>query len=69
MVDDVVQNTFDREARFVIYVSCAQDPLPNMHLAVRTYATHAAIVNAIEAQVQGLDREQPVYQSENAGDG
>src|SRR5437879_5279261 len=67
VVADVVQNSFDREARFVIYVPYAQDPLTNMHLAVRTYGDPSAVVNAIEAQVQGLDREQPVYQVKTLG--
>ena len=61
---DVVQSSFDREPRFVIYVPFAQDPAPGMHLAVRAHADPAALVRAVESEVRTLDRELPVYQVE-----
>jgi putative ABC transport system permease protein len=61
---DVVQSSFDREPRFVIYVPFAQDPTPGMHLAVRAHADPAALVHAVESEVRHLDRELPVYQVE-----
>ena len=59
---DTVQTAFDREPRFVIYVPYAQDPMPNMHLAVRAYGDPNLLVRAVEAEVRGLDRQLPVYQ-------
>lgn len=59
---DTVQNAFDREPRFVIYVPYAQDPMPDIHLAVRAYGDPNLLVRAVESEVRGLDRELPVFQ-------
>jgi len=61
---DVVQSSFDREPRFVIYVPFAQDPQPGLHLAVRAHADPAVLVRAVESEVRHLDRELPLYQVE-----
>ena len=61
---DTVQNAFDREARFVIYVPYAQAPMPEMHLAVRAYADPSRLIHAVEAEIRGLDPGLPVYQVE-----
>jgi putative ABC transport system permease protein len=59
---DTVQSAFDREPRFVIYVPYAQEPMPDMHLAVRAYGDPNLLVRAVESEVRGLDRQLPVYQ-------
>ena len=58
---DTVQSAFDREPRFVIYVPNAQDPMPDLHLAVRTYGDPNLLVRAIASVVRDLDRDLPVF--------
>jgi len=57
---DTVQNAFDREPRFAIYVPYAQEPMPDVHLAVRAYCNPNLLVRAVETEIHGLDRELPV---------
>jgi putative ABC transport system permease protein len=64
---DVVHNSFDREPRFTLYVPFAQLAMPDMHVVVRTPGDASASIVAVEAQVQRLDREQPVYQVTTLG--
>ena len=59
---DVVQTSFDREPRFTVYVPFTQDPMADMHLAVRAHGDPTALVRAVESIVRNLDRELPVYQ-------
>jgi putative ABC transport system permease protein len=57
---DTVQNAFDREPRFTIYVPYAQEPMPDLHLAVRAYGDPNLLVRAVETEVRAIDRELPV---------
>jgi putative ABC transport system permease protein len=57
---DTVQNAFDREPRFTVYVPYAQEPTPDVHLAVRAYGDPSVLVRAVENEIHGLDRELPV---------
>jgi len=58
---NTVQSAFDREPRFVVYVPYAQEPMPDMHLAVRAYGDPNLLVRAVESEVRGFDRQLPVY--------
>ena len=51
----------DDEGRGQIYVSYLQNSIRSMTLAVRSNSEPGAVVSAVRSQVQGLDKDQPIY--------
>jgi putative ABC transport system permease protein len=58
---DIHQSSFDREPNPTVYIPFTQLPLPAMSVALRTAGDPMSLVSATRTQVQGLDRDQPIY--------
>jgi putative ABC transport system permease protein len=60
VVGSVKFSSLDGAARDEMYVPYTQRPSPNMTLVVRAASDPAALATAVRAQVQAVDKEQPV---------
>ena|SRR5579872_1401910 len=61
VVADVLRSSFDSHPDPTAYVPLAQAPLATMAVAIRATGDPLALAAAVRAQVQALDRNQPVY--------
>ncbi len=58
---DIRQSSFDREPNPTVYIPVAQMAQASMSVAIRTAGDPMTLVAAVRSQVQGLDRDQPIY--------
>jgi putative ABC transport system permease protein len=58
---DIVRSPLDRETDPTAYVPVAQQPPASAGIAIRTTGDPLAVAAAAAAQVQALDRNQPIY--------
>jgi predicted permease len=68
IVNNVHQNVENTGWPGSVYEPFAQNPLPSGMLAIRTDADSARLALAVRAQVQSLDREQPVASIQTMND-
>jgi putative ABC transport system permease protein len=61
VVRHVRYRTLESASRVQVYWPEAQNPWPNLSLAVRTGNNPRSLVSAIEQQVQAIDSQEPVY--------
>ncbi|MGE5724676.1 MAG: FtsX-like permease family protein, partial [Acidobacteriota bacterium] len=61
VVGDILRSSFDRQPDPTAYVPLKQVPQEAMAVALRTGGNPLAMAAAARAQVQALDRDQPVY--------
>lgn len=61
VVGDVLRSSFDKDSEPTAYVPLAQVPEKALALAVRTSRDPMSLAAAARAQVQAIDRNQPVY--------
>ena len=61
VVGDILRSPFDSQPDPTAYVPLAQAPLATMAVAIRATGDPLALAAAVRAQVQALDRNQPVY--------
>lgn len=61
VVRHVRYRTLESASRVQVYWPEAQNPWPNLSLAVRTGTNPRSLVSAIEQQVQAIDSQEPVY--------
>ncbi|HEV2114692.1 MAG TPA: ABC transporter permease, partial [Terriglobales bacterium] len=61
IVGDILGSSFDRQPEPTAYVPVAQSAQGAMAMAIRTTRDPMALAEAVRAQVQALDRNQPIY--------
>ena len=61
VVGDVKQRKVSEETRPEIYAPFAQSPFNEMYVAVKSDLDQRNIISAVRAEVQALDKDQPIY--------
>ena len=61
VIGNVKHFGLDSEARPEMYIPYQQFPLPALSIVVRTSSDTTAVAAAVRAQIQALDKDQPVY--------